>query len=152
MGNLSKEVFINSINALQQQTAIDKQHAHVLSEMHQCDAGLYNNNLLKTTIINLLQAEFPPIDGYCDIEHYCWDLNFGKAGEQEVITPEDLYEQLVKLHLHKEHFLIKSGPIFMDNPHAELSMPSTESLQRKSLAEGLTPEEDLNDKPKYGNE
>jgi hypothetical protein len=35
--------------------------------------------------IKLLQVHFPK-DDFCEIEHYCYAMNFGKIGENALIT------------------------------------------------------------------
>jgi hypothetical protein len=43
--------------------------------------------------IKLLQVHFPKKDDFCEIEH-CYAMNFGKIGENALITVEDLWDRL----------------------------------------------------------
>lgn len=101
---ISREKFIEAIEALRVQT-----HKDVLA----CDAieklfvgsqvNVYDNSLVIKAVIRLLREWFPVDEnGFCEISHYCWELNFGKHGDNEVITAGDLYDRLLidKLREH----------------------------------------------------
>lgn len=47
-----------------------------------------------TAIAVKLRKDFPPVDGFCEIEHYV-QCEFGKP-PCEYSTPEELYEGLIK--------------------------------------------------------
>lgn len=96
MNMISKEQFISAIESMRVQTALDYNNSYQIGKIFGCDAvGGYNNSLLIKSIISLLWNYFPKRDGFCEIEHYCFDLNFGKNGEEELITPEDLWNRLI---------------------------------------------------------
>jgi hypothetical protein len=97
---ITKPVFIAAIEALHQQTIYDKQYAATMSIAMDSDVVPYKNDMVKVALVELLQAYFPPVDGHCAIQHYCWTLNFGKCVDDgcEVITAEDLWDEVILLH------------------------------------------------------
>jgi hypothetical protein len=98
MSQLLKDVFISSIESIRLQTAKDMSNADIVGQIFNIDAiGTYDNSLVTKAVIALLQVHFPKDEnGFCEIEHYCFDMNFGKIGNQELITTEDLWYQLTK--------------------------------------------------------
>lgn len=95
---ITKELFIETIEALRLQTIYDKQYAESMSVAFSTDVPAYKNDLLKVALVKMLQLYFPPVDGHCEIEHYCWVLDFGKPVDEDadVITAEDLWHELNK--------------------------------------------------------
>lgn len=56
----------------------------------------YNDNLLVMSIMSLLHIYFPKDEnGFSEIEHYCFVIEFGKAENKEIISAEELYDSLV---------------------------------------------------------
>lgn len=97
MEQITKHHFVTAIEAIRCQVEKDKRFADTNSQLHNVDNyPLYDNSTLIRAIIGLLQISFPKIDGYCEIEHYCFELNFGKNGGLEVLSPEDLWDQLTR--------------------------------------------------------
>ena len=94
---LTREHFVSTIDAIRMQLHKDYAYADAVSSLFNTDSiGPYDNSLLVKQLISLLQMYFPrDKEGFCDIEHYCFELNFGKCGEQEFITAEDLYRRLI---------------------------------------------------------
>jgi len=89
---ISKSDFIEAINSIQIQLYEDKKNAEIVAEMFQAsEFNLYDNNRLICTIIKLLSFWFPKED----LEHYCFQLNFGKNGE-EYESPEEFYDALLR--------------------------------------------------------
>lgn len=81
---IKKEIFCEVIENLRKQIHHDKKH------------NLCHNSLLIKSIINLLRIHFPKDkDDFCHIEHYCFHLDFGKLGDELLITTEDLYDELI---------------------------------------------------------
>lgn len=80
---IDKETFINTINFLE---------VMIRKEKNDQETELYLKN-----IFNLLYLFFPdPASAKLEIEHYCFDINFGKPSmDAEYITPGDLYEKLL---------------------------------------------------------
>ena len=93
---ISEKDFCNAIESLRQQTYIDKKNSQFMEEAFGANDALYNNALLFKTVIGLLQLSFPKDEnGFCEIEFYIYDQNFGKlCSESELITTEDLYHRL----------------------------------------------------------
>lgn len=94
---IEKKLFCTIIENLRQQLYLDKKFGDAVQEMfgsgNRCS---YNDNLLVKSIISLLQVYFPKDkDGFCEIEFYCFHIEFGKSQDKELISPEDLYDQLV---------------------------------------------------------
>jgi len=90
---ISKELFVETIQAIQQQMAHDKRSSELMSEAFKIDEfALYDNSLLIKQIINLLSIWFDK----SDLEHYIFDLNFGKpSSESECETVESFYHRLI---------------------------------------------------------
>ncbi|MBC7845536.1 MAG: hypothetical protein H7Y10_03490 [Flavobacterium sp.] len=94
MSLLTKELFISTIDSLQGQVSRDIAASNAISQVFDTDA-VYDNSLLVTAMIKLLQLHFPKdANGFCEIEHYCFDMNFGKIQGEELITSEDLWDRL----------------------------------------------------------
>ncbi|MFH6944611.1 hypothetical protein [Flavobacterium sp. FlaQc-50] len=97
MERITKEAFVALIEAIRLQTLKDRSNAITISEVFNSDGiNTYDNSILINAIVSFLQLHFPRVHGHCDIEHYMFCLNFGKMGEQEVITIDDLWDQLTK--------------------------------------------------------
>lgn len=94
---IEKPIFCAVIENLRQQMYLDKKFGDVIQEMFSSERRCsYNDSLLVKSIIKLLQVHFPKDkDGFCEIEHYCFHIEFGKSGDKEIISPEDLYDRLV---------------------------------------------------------
>jgi len=100
MGMITKKMFVHTILTLRLQFQYDIEQAQALSvalKVVEENIPTYNNNPLIKAIISLLQLHFPKdSNGFCRIEHYCFELNFGKVGDQELITTDDLWFELNK--------------------------------------------------------
>lgn len=97
MNNLTLNQFCGAIEMIRTQMARDKKCSEMIAQVFNTEnMGLYDNSGLIKTIISLLQVRFPKVNGHCDIEHFVFELNFGKIGDNELITPEDLWFQLTK--------------------------------------------------------
>ena len=97
MGIILKEVFISSIEAIRLQQHKDSLSADLIGKVFNTDSiNPYDTSLVTLAIIQLLQVFFPKDEnGFCEISHYCFDMNFGKIEGMELITPEDLWDRLV---------------------------------------------------------
>jgi len=113
---IGKELFIDSIEAIRLQMAYDVAKSEAMEEALNIDEysiPLYDNSRLIRNIINHLRVSFPvDANGFCDIDHYCFDMNFGKIGEEEAITPEDLWRRLT----NEEEDIISTHPLIDDRP------------------------------------
>lgn len=113
---IGKALFIDSIEAIRLQMAYDTAKAEAMSDVLNIDEvtiPLYDNSMLIKAIINLLRESFP-VDstGFCEIDHYCFDMNFGKIGEEEVIAPENLWNRLTR----SEEDIVSTHSLIDDNP------------------------------------
>ena len=92
---IDKITFCEIIENLRQQLYLDRKNGDAIAEMFQIKTECtYNDNLLVKSIMKLLQLNFPKSEnGFCPIEFYCDTLEFGK-GSEELITAEDLYDEL----------------------------------------------------------
>ncbi len=97
---ITKEQFVETINALEVQYRADKKNADMIGEIFGTEmSGCYDNSVLSKSIIELLRNYFPADEnGFCEIEHYCYGLCFGKNGDQYE-SPEQLFDGLNKMYL-----------------------------------------------------
>lgn len=109
MAILTLEVFTSVIESIRLQIEKDKDASFNLEKALKLDEGtvcLYDNELLIKSLIKLLQVHFPKKGDHCDIEHYMFDMNFGKIGEEELITIEHLWLYLNQPPIVSTHPLI----------------------------------------------
>lgn len=112
MANLTFEVFSSIIESIRLQLHKDREHAENLSaalNIESAHVPLHDNSLLIKSLISLLQLQFPKKDSFCEIEHYMFDMNFGKIGDQELVTLEDLWDRLHGGPIVSTHPLIDSN-------------------------------------------
>ncbi|TDD77155.1 hypothetical protein [Flavobacterium caseinilyticum] len=97
MVGITIDSFILLIEAIRLQILKDRNNAVTLAEIFNSDGmNPYDNSILIKAIISFLQTHFPKQDGFCMIEHYCFEMNFGKIGEELIITVEALWHDLNK--------------------------------------------------------
>ena len=119
---IGKALFIESIEAIRFQMAYDTAKSEAMSEVLNISEStpLYDNSLLIKAVINLLRESFPvDANGFCEISHYCFDMNFGKINEEEFITPEDLWDRLNadKVYWEKQfEDVVSTHPLIDDSP------------------------------------
>lgn len=94
---ISKEVFCTIIENLRQQMYLDRKFGETIQEMffvkNRCS---YNDNKLVLSILTLLHIHFPKDEtGFSEIEHYCFILEFGKIDSENLVTAEELYDDLL---------------------------------------------------------
>lgn len=94
---LDKRLFVEIIESMMEQYYFDKKCSVMLSEVFgNGELGLYDNSRYLSSLMKLLRLHFPvDEDGFCEIEHYCFVLDFGKCGD-EYEGIEELYDRLVK--------------------------------------------------------
>jgi len=90
---ISKETFVEVIGAIEKQHAKDMLNSIAIDTVFGGESYLYDNSLLSKSVIKLLQLHFPREDGFCEIEHFCYFLNFGKLGD-EITTADQLWDKL----------------------------------------------------------
>jgi len=93
---IEKTLFCTIIENLRHQKYLDSTFGEAVQEMfHSGYKCTYNNDALITSIMSLLHIHFPKDEnGFCEIEHYCFIIDFGK-GSEEIITAEELYDNLI---------------------------------------------------------
>lgn len=94
---ISKEVFVSVISSMMEQHDFDKSSSISISEIFGIEGNCYydNSRYLKS-LMEMLRLFFPKDEeGYCEIEFYCFVLDFGKNGE-EYEPVEDFYDRLLK--------------------------------------------------------
>lgn len=57
----------------------DKAVSRRLSEIYGSDINPPNNSRLYNSLFAVLHLHFPPVDGFCRIQTFCWDLDFGRG-------------------------------------------------------------------------
>jgi|GEM_PF-4053312 len=109
---ISREKFIQAIDVLRVQTHNDRLACESIEHVFPgSQVNVYDNSLLIKMVIRLLREWFPvDKNNFCEIDHYCFDLNFGKYGDSEVITAGDLYDRLVGEKLEKFSGLVSNEP------------------------------------------
>jgi hypothetical protein len=94
---IEKEVFVSVISSMMEQHSFDKGNSILISEMFgvEGNCGYDNSDYLKA-LMKMLRIFFPKDeDGFCEIEQYCYVINFGKNGD-EYESIEEFYDRLVK--------------------------------------------------------
>jgi len=92
---MDKNLFVSTINSIREQMEYDLAYSAVVAEAFKAEnASVYDNSLLIKSIIRLLQIHFPPKNNHCEISFYCFECNFGKFGDTDYLSPEQLYDQL----------------------------------------------------------
>jgi hypothetical protein len=93
---ITKSLFVEIIEDMRVQHYYDKSYSQSVSELFGMEASvLYDNSKYLSSLMKLLRLHFPiDGDGFCDIEHYCFFLDFGKCGD-DYESPEELYDRLV---------------------------------------------------------
>lgn len=88
-------MFVETITVLQKQYEFDASYTTLLERVINADAlPTYNNSLLINHLFSLLQRQFPAVGENCDIERYCYELNYGFFGGKQVLTAVDLWDSL----------------------------------------------------------
>jgi hypothetical protein len=92
---ISKTLFVETIEAIMLQMLKDKTIGEffIVPEGGTC---AYNNSELIKILVKHLQVFFPKNkDGFCEIEHYLFNLEFGKDGRGNLLEPSKFYDELV---------------------------------------------------------
>lgn len=91
----TQETFAKTIAALKKQHEIDTAYANSIERLINAEnVPAYNNSALTNHIFWMLQRQFPSSNGDCEIERFCYQLNFGFWGGKQVLTADDLWEAL----------------------------------------------------------
>lgn len=88
---ISKKDFVLAIESIRSQIIKDRLNAEALGDMFPgSELAMYNNSLLIKQIISLLSIWFPREE----LEHYCFEKNFGKVGDQYE-SADEFYSKLI---------------------------------------------------------
>jgi hypothetical protein len=105
---MTKELFIESIEALEKQYKWDEECNQMLEKVFQDSSMLfYDNHYLSNQLLKILQVEFNDENALSWIEYFCYERDFGKKkGSDKSVqvgnryvkfsTPENLYDFLMK--------------------------------------------------------
>lgn len=93
---IEKEVFVSVISSMMLQRDIDRASSESLSGIFGIEGNCaYNNSNYLKGLMELLRLFFPKDeDGHCEIEFYCYVIDFGRCGD-EYESVEDFYDRLV---------------------------------------------------------
>ena len=82
----TKELFLSTINALEQQYTIDIENVKSIEKVYKGFCDCYDNHRLTNKLLEILQTFFPPKDGDCRIEYFMYELDFGRRWEPGKVT------------------------------------------------------------------
>ena len=89
-----KKLFIEIIRNIELQHRHDLACIEAISLIFGSGVMLYNNSYYLKALMSLLRVHFPVDEnGFCEIEHYCFVIDFGRNGD-EYESVEELYERL----------------------------------------------------------
>lgn len=116
---ISKETFIDTLQVMQGQLLDNSVKAELLTEAFGVELiNIPNGDVLATQIIKLLQLYFPPIDNFCEIEHFCFGCDFGNFDDCDYMDSGELYDKLLSESYALPciiHFTDLSGKCFKCN-------------------------------------
>lgn len=94
-----EQIFIDSIEAIKTQSDFDKEYVQKLSSIYGTEhLPLYNNSAIVESLINTISNLFSnPRIAKEEINHYVYDMNFGRFGSNDFITSEDVYSRIKEL-------------------------------------------------------
>ncbi len=97
LGLIGKTEFELMIDSLREQYDIDVEYSMNMGNALGSDVGLYDNSVLSNSILRYLRTYFAPVDGFCEIEHYCYYCDFGRLDDVTGVreTSGELYDRLV---------------------------------------------------------
>lgn len=101
----TKESFIQLVDVLREQYDKDCAYAHKMGELlNSAEIPTYNWDSVNRFLVSQIQKQFPPSkEGECEFERYCFELNFGRDLDSNVvITPEMLWDKMSSSFVVKE--------------------------------------------------
>lgn len=87
---MTKETFIKALEAIQRQHEQDCEKAELLEKVFPESFAanlMYDNGLLQNAIIAILTEAMNDTDNF--IEHFLWELDFGRKGEKLEVKTAD---------------------------------------------------------------
>lgn len=93
---IDKVIFCEVIELLRQQLYFDNRIGETIQEAFGVEKKCsYRDNMAIQAIMKLLQVYFPKDEhGFCEIEHYCFIIEFGKTNDGGVMTADEFYDFL----------------------------------------------------------
>ena len=95
---ISREGFILLLDSLRSQYCYDVERSEQIGIVFGVDLPCYNTSFLSNGVIGYLRTYFPLEDDFCEIEHYCYYLNFGRIDDGGSLVFEDsgmFYDRLI---------------------------------------------------------
>jgi hypothetical protein len=90
--NFTKDDFISVLSALQDQYDYDKARTEKLQQVYNSDIQPSDNSRLTNQLFKLLHKQFPPNGDFCEIQHFCYELDFGRSSGSDINA---LWESLI---------------------------------------------------------
>lgn len=118
---ITEQFFTHIIDTVEAQMRYDVEQSDSLSSVLKIEEGavpVYDNSRVIRLALDFLHLFFPKDEnGFSCIEHYCFDLNFGKSLDGPVKTSKDLYHELVPCeeYMVLTHPLIDNDVVFTKN-------------------------------------
>lgn len=91
--DFTKEQFTSVLSALKSQYDYDKAKTKKLTEIYGVDVMPSDNSRLTNEIFKMLHIQFPPNGGFCEIQHFCYELDFGR---ESGLSIDGLWDLLTK--------------------------------------------------------
>lgn len=91
---ISKNTFKEIIEALRGQYDYDKAKSEKLTEIYGSDVQPTDNSRLTNQLFKILHAQFPPSGDFCDIQSFCYELDFGRKISFTEDPIGDLFDEL----------------------------------------------------------
>lgn len=89
----SKSQFINTIEAIKEQSDYDRKKTELLENAFETDINPYDNSRLVNAIFKLFHGQFLPKNNRCLIQEFCFDYDFGREIKPKM-SIEELWEEL----------------------------------------------------------
>lgn len=98
---ISKQLFVLVLTRMQEQMEADRRNSELVKRVFDGDVGVYDNSRLIRSLVELLQLWFPKDeDGFCELEHFIFDLDFGRAWDGHRKTIEEFWDELMVKYKH----------------------------------------------------
>lgn len=94
----SREEFVSALDSIRRQSDKDKMFSVKASKLFDTDIPCYNNSILLNLSLKLLRRGFSlniEVD-QCDIERFCWEMDFGRDKRSTYTDSGSLWDALVK--------------------------------------------------------
>ena len=93
--NLLKKDFRVIIESIRDQYDYDKSRANDLAAIYGVDVNPNDNSVLLKALFGILHLHFPPLEnGFCSIQSFCYELDFGRDSGIAVNLESDSIDSL----------------------------------------------------------